>query len=67
MRHVAEVTDADGGVPYLVHVQPMRLDGELIEAERAPNFGEHNEYVFRKLLGLDEDEYVQLMVDEVIY
>ncbi len=33
----------------------------------APCLGEHNEYVFKELLGLSEEEYVQLIIEEVIY
>jgi len=28
--------------------------------------GEHNEYVYTKLLGLSDEEFVQLITDEVI-
>jgi benzylsuccinate CoA-transferase BbsF subunit len=33
----------------------------------APCLGEHNEHVFKGLLGLSEEEYVQLIIEEVIY
>jgi benzylsuccinate CoA-transferase BbsF subunit len=33
----------------------------------APCLGEHNEYVFRELLGLSEEEYVQCVIEEVIF
>ena len=33
----------------------------------APCLGEHNEYVFKELLGLSEEAYVQLLIEEVIY
>lgn len=33
----------------------------------APCLGEHNEYVFRELLGLSEEEYVQFLIEEVIF
>ena len=45
----------------------MRLDGVSPELRRAPLLGEHNEYVFKQLLGLSDDAYVQALVDEVIY
>ena len=34
---------------------------------RAPLLGEHNEYVFKKVLGLADAEYDQLVKDQVIY
>jgi len=33
----------------------------------APCLGEHNEYVFKELLGLSEEAHVQLIIEEVIY
>jgi crotonobetainyl-CoA:carnitine CoA-transferase CaiB-like acyl-CoA transferase len=33
----------------------------------APYFGEHNDYVFRTLLGLSDDEIAKLVNAEVIY
>ena len=65
--HFRELTDTEERVRYLTHGQPFNLDGRSIESTRAPEFGEHNDYVFRELLGLSEEECVQLMVDEVIY
>ncbi|MBM2825390.1 MAG: hypothetical protein HW402_1334, partial [Dehalococcoidales bacterium] len=29
--------------------------------------GEHNDYVFRELLGLDAEEYTQLIEEKVVY
>jgi len=34
---------------------------------RAPFLGEHNEYVFQKLLGLPQDKYERLVDEKVIY
>lgn len=33
----------------------------------APILGQHNEYVFKELLGISDEEYVNLMVEQVIY
>lgn len=40
-----------------------KTPGELTKA--APCMGEDNEYVFRELLGIDEDEYYQLLAEGV--
>ncbi len=37
------------------------------EVKRAPLLGEHNEYVFKKILGLQDSEYDQLIKDGIIY
>jgi crotonobetainyl-CoA:carnitine CoA-transferase CaiB-like acyl-CoA transferase len=36
------------------------------DARRAPILGEHNEYVFKGLLGLPDDEYYRLVRERVI-
>jgi benzylsuccinate CoA-transferase BbsF subunit len=36
------------------------------EMRRAPLLGEHNEYIFKELLGLPDDEYDKLVKEEVI-
>ena len=64
--HWQDVEDADGAFAHTVHGQPSRIDGQTPQLRRAPGMGEHNEQVYRGLLGLSEDEYVQLLVDEVI-
>jgi benzylsuccinate CoA-transferase BbsF subunit len=54
-------------LPFTTHAQPMRLNGASPALRRAPLMGEHNEYAFRTLVGLSEDEYVQALVEEAIY
>jgi crotonobetainyl-CoA:carnitine CoA-transferase CaiB-like acyl-CoA transferase len=39
--------------------EPIRFDGLEGRVTRAPALGEHNEYVFREVLGLSEDEFVE--------
>jgi crotonobetainyl-CoA:carnitine CoA-transferase CaiB-like acyl-CoA transferase len=34
---------------------------------RAPLLGEHNEYVFKEILGMPDDEFDKLVKEEVIY
>ncbi|MBM3140500.1 MAG: hypothetical protein FJZ92_09955 [Chloroflexi bacterium] len=67
VQHFAPVLDVEGYATYTTHRQPMRFDGEVPPVRRAPLFGEHNEYVFRELLGLTEERYIELLVGEVIY
>ncbi|MDA1195931.1 MAG: CoA transferase [Planctomycetota bacterium] len=65
--HFARVPDAEQYATYTTHNQPMRFDGETPPLRRAPLFGEHNEYVFREVLGLSEKRYIELLVGSVIY
>jgi crotonobetainyl-CoA:carnitine CoA-transferase CaiB-like acyl-CoA transferase len=41
--------------------------GQKTETRRAPILGEHNDYVYRQLLGLTADEIEQLTESQVIY
>ncbi len=67
VQHLQQVSDHDGGVTYATHGQPSRLDGRSPALGRAPLLGEHNEYVFKELLGVSDERYVELLVDQVIY
>lgn len=44
---------------------PARLSKTPYEMRRAPMLGEHNEYVYTKLLGIPEEEFAQLMAEGV--
>jgi len=47
---------------------PWRLSETPGEIQRpAPNLGEHNEYVFKDLLGMDSKRFDQLVQNKVIY
>ena len=65
-RHFHDLVGTDDGVTYVTHGQPARLDGESPELKRPPLMGEHNEFVFKELLGVSDDRYVGLLVSGVI-
>ncbi|MDA1003383.1 MAG: CoA transferase [Chloroflexi bacterium] len=65
--HFERLQRDDEDAVFTTHRQPARLDGASLPLQRAPRMGEHNEEVLTGLLGLSHDEYVQLMVDEVVY
>jgi benzylsuccinate CoA-transferase BbsF subunit len=44
---------------------PARLSKTPYNIRRAPMLGEHNEYVYTELLGIQDEEYAQLMSDGV--
>ena len=47
---------------------PLRLaQGQKTGKSRAPFLGEHNDYVFRDLLGLTSEQVARLIADRVIY
>ncbi len=58
--HPATGTDIVGGVPWRFSDTPGGV------RTPAPLFGQHNEYVFGEILGLDEDEIRDLRDQSVI-
>ena len=47
---------------------PLRMsEGQKAGTDGAPLLGEHNEYVYRQLLGLKQEEVDRLIADRVIY
>ncbi len=56
----------DPGLDITVHGEQIRMVGVDNPARRAPALGEHNEYVFREVVGLDEEEFVRLLAERVI-
>jgi benzylsuccinate CoA-transferase BbsF subunit len=39
---------------------PVKLSRTPYETRRSPSFGEHNEYVYTKLLGISDEEFIDL-------
>jgi benzylsuccinate CoA-transferase BbsF subunit len=79
LRHVGDLVDGGhglddffqafdhpAGLQVLAQNQPFTWNDRRLEITRAPLLGEHNEAVLRGELGLDEDAFVQLMVNEVV-
>jgi benzylsuccinate CoA-transferase BbsF subunit len=56
----------EAGVLSYYHGPLFRLSKTPFEVARPPMVGEYNEYVYTKLLGLSDEEFVQLITDEVI-
>ncbi len=54
------------GINFMAQNQPFLWNGQRLPIRRAPFFGEHNEQVYRNELGLSEEEFTQLLVNEVI-
>jgi len=53
--------------PRMAAGLPPKWSGIEPHYSHAPLFGEHNSYVFHDLLGLSEEEIVQLVEEKVIY
>ena len=61
---VRQPTDPD--LEITVNREPIRVDGLDGAVSRSPALGEHNEYVFRELLGMSEDEFVEAVASGAI-
>ncbi|MEM7273523.1 MAG: CoA transferase [Actinomycetota bacterium] len=81
VEHLADTIEKDPQLRwhYQTVNQPIRPDVDIpIDREiaqwlghdhrlvRAPMLGEHNEYVVRELLGRPEDEYIRLLIEDVL-
>lgn len=64
--HFQTLSDSDGAATYLAHGQPVKFDGRQPKLKRPPTQGEHNEYVMKKLLGVPDEQYVELLIQGVL-
>lgn len=46
--------------------EPARWRGAEHTLTRAPGLGEHNEYVVQDLLGRTDEEYLKLILDDIL-
>lgn len=53
-------------VELTIDGEAIRLDGTELALDRAPTLGEHSESLLKGVLGLTDEEYVQLLLDEVV-
>jgi len=51
---------------YFTVAPPYRFSKSSYELRRAPLIGEHNEYAFKEVLGLSDDEIAELVIEGVI-
>ena len=66
-NHLVPLSRDDEDITFTTHAQPAHLEGVSPTLRRAPRLGEYNEEVFKELLGISSDEFVQLLIDEAIY
>jgi crotonobetainyl-CoA:carnitine CoA-transferase CaiB-like acyl-CoA transferase len=61
VEHPATGVDIVAGIPFKLSGMPDEV------RQHAPLLGEHNDYVFRELLGKPEAEIAQLVEEKVIF
>jgi benzylsuccinate CoA-transferase BbsF subunit len=64
-RHFVPAEHSEMG-EYTAYMPPFRLSGTPPELERpAPCMGEHNHYVYTEMLGMSDEEFVELLSEGV--
>jgi crotonobetainyl-CoA:carnitine CoA-transferase CaiB-like acyl-CoA transferase len=66
-RHLTSLPFGENGIEFRTHNEPVRMNGRVPDLVRGPRFGEHSEQVLKGLLGLTDEEYQDLLIQEVIY
>lgn len=64
-RHFNMVDHPEIG-PHSIHGQPSQLSSTPAVIKAAPVLGEHNELVLKDILGLSDEEYLNLVVKDVL-
>jgi len=65
--HMIDV-DGGGGKNTTFDGPPVRLSaGQKTSTDRAPWFGEHNDYVYLELLGMEHEEIERLKASQVVF
>jgi crotonobetainyl-CoA:carnitine CoA-transferase CaiB-like acyl-CoA transferase len=61
VEHPATGVDIIAGLPFKLRGTPLEV------RQPAPMLGQHNDYVFRELLGRSESEIASLIEEKVIF
>ena len=61
------IVDHPAGTTVSLQNQPFTWNGKRLQISRAPLLGEHNQEILQGELGIDEETFVNLMVNEVIF
>ena len=56
-----------GAVPFMVQHQPFTWSGARLGRRGSPGLGEHNEEVLKGEWGIDDERYVDLLIEQVIF
>ncbi len=56
-----------GEVPFITQHQPFTWNGERLGRRASPGLGEHSEEILKGEFGVDDERYVELLIEQVIY
>jgi crotonobetainyl-CoA:carnitine CoA-transferase CaiB-like acyl-CoA transferase len=67
-REFSQLIDRSRLGKYMIIAPPWKLSATPARiVQDAPSIGEHNEYVFGKLLGMSQEEIIRLQEEGVLY
>ena len=67
MREFFVELEHPAGVRFVVQHQPFTWNDERLPLTRSPLLGEHNEAILRDETGIDEERFLDLLTQQVIY
>ena len=56
-----------GEVPFITQHQPFTWNGVRLGTRPSPGLGEHSEAILKEEFGVDDERYVELLIEQVIY
>ena len=56
-----------GEVPFITQHQPFTWNGERLGSRPSPGLGEHSEEILKGEFGINDERYVELLIEQVIY
>ena len=56
-----------GEVPFITQHQPFTWNGARLGTRPSPGLGEHSEEILKGEFGVDDERYVELLIEQVVY
>ncbi len=56
-----------GDVPFMTQHQPFTWNGARLGTRPSPGLGEHSEEILKGEFGLEDERYVKLLIEQVVY
>ncbi len=56
-----------GDVPFMTQHQPFTWNGARLGSRPSPGLGEHSETILKQEFGVDDERYVELLIEQVVY
>ena len=56
-----------GEVPFMIQHQPFTWNGARLGRQPSPELGQHTEEVLKGEFGIDDDRYVDLLIEQAVY